>query len=63
MADVWKSLKFDNYDVDAEYIPPKEDDSDTVQVLIDNWYSKHVRESQYLLQISKCTNEEAVVKL
>ena len=53
LASDWKSLKVDGYDVDAEYIPPKEDDGDNEQVLIDDWYCKHVRKSQYLLQILK----------
>ncbi|XP_056635686.1 uncharacterized protein LOC130444524 [Diorhabda sublineata] len=55
LASVWKSLKVDSYDVDAEYIAPKEDDSDDAQILINDWYCKHVRESQYLLQILKCS--------
>jgi len=32
--------------------------SSTWYVSIDDWYSKHVHESQYLLQVLKCTNVE-----
>ncbi|CAH0397156.1 unnamed protein product [Chilo suppressalis] len=58
LPSIWNSLKVDGYDVNSEYIAPKEDDSNNAQILIDDWYYEHVRESQYLLQILKCSNED-----
>jgi len=36
LASIWKSLKVYDYDVDADYIAPKEDHSDNVKILINN---------------------------
>lgn len=50
LAEVWKNLVIDKHPVDAEYIKPADDPAlpDPVDPI---WYSKHVRESQYLLQV------------
>ncbi|KAG5889651.1 hypothetical protein JTB14_028929 [Gonioctena quinquepunctata] len=56
LAEVWSSMEIDGYHVTAKYIGTGEQD------LLDfpdiKWYSEHVRESQYLLQIVKCRNTE-----
>ncbi|KAG5888931.1 hypothetical protein JTB14_006299 [Gonioctena quinquepunctata] len=56
LAEVWSSMEIDGYHVTAKYIGAGEQD------LLDfpdiKWYSEHVRESQYLLQIVKCRNTE-----
>ncbi|KAG5862642.1 hypothetical protein JTB14_012265 [Gonioctena quinquepunctata] len=56
LAEVWSSMEIDSYHVTAKYIGAGEQD------LLDfpdiKWYSEHVRESQYLLQIVKCRNTE-----
>ncbi|KAG5889612.1 hypothetical protein JTB14_024033 [Gonioctena quinquepunctata] len=53
LAEVWSSMEIDGYHVTAKYIGAGEQD------LLDfpdiKWYSEHVRESQYLLQIVKCS--------
>ncbi|CAH0563025.1 unnamed protein product [Brassicogethes aeneus] len=53
LAEVWNSMVIDGHDVVAEYIEP----NDSAERLIPDrpspqWYSEHVRESQYLLQSS-----------
>ncbi|KAG5875934.1 hypothetical protein JTB14_036467 [Gonioctena quinquepunctata] len=56
LAEVWSSMEIYGYHVTAKYIGAGEQD------LLDfpdiKWYSEHVRESQYLLQIVKCRNTE-----
>lgn len=57
LCEVWNSLVIDGHNVEAEYIDPEE----SLPTLIDVdpvWYSHHVRESQYLLQIVKCDSEK-----
>ncbi|KAG5877588.1 hypothetical protein JTB14_027190 [Gonioctena quinquepunctata] len=56
LAEVWSSMEIDGYHVTAKYIGAGEQD------LLDfpdiEWYSEHVRKSQYLLQIVKCRNTD-----
>ena len=58
LAEVWSSLTIDQEVVTAEYVEPVE--TEIIDAEIGNpgslWYAKHVRESQYLLQISKCND-------
>lgn len=52
LANVWSSLTLDGFPVFAEYIDPGNlvDAFDLPEL---QWYTDHVRESQYLLQIVK----------
>lgn len=57
LAEIWNSMVIDHHEVVAEYVDP----DDTAEKLIPDmpspeWYSEHVRESQYLLQVVKCDN-------
>ena len=54
LADIWSSMMIDSHPVKAVYIS---DEKLTSPSEINSvWYSNHVRESQYFLQIVKCTN-------
>lgn len=57
LSDVWKSIFIDNFPVEAEYIRPQEYPNAKLSV-DEEWYSRHVRESQYFLQIVKCSSEQ-----
>ncbi|XP_060801623.1 uncharacterized protein LOC106141435 [Amyelois transitella] len=55
LAEVWNNMVIDGHDVVAEYLKP----DDTAESFVPDlpslqWYSEHVRESQYLLQVVKC---------
>lgn len=53
LVQIWSELVIDNHPVFAEYKEPGNDPD--LPVAIDPlWYSRHVRESQYLLQVSLC---------
>ena len=60
---VWKTLKVEGYDADVEYITPKEDVSQNEQILIDDWYCKHVYDSQYYWKCYNSQMKSAVAKL
>lgn len=49
-------MVIDGHNVIAEYMPPGEALPETVPVS-DTWYGNHVRESQYFLQITKCSDD------
>lgn len=49
-------MVIDGHNVMAEYMPPVEILPETAQVS-DTWYGNHVRESQYFLQITKCSDD------
>ncbi|GBP22766.1 hypothetical protein EVAR_13557_1 [Eumeta japonica] len=49
-------MKIDNYDVSAEYRQPEDSKQDPAEPN-QAWYSIHVRESQYFLQVVKCADE------
>lgn len=53
LAEVWGALEIDKFPVVAEYVGPKEL-SDALLEENEDWYAKHLRESQYFLQIAKC---------
>ncbi|XP_025996071.2 uncharacterized protein LOC113005141 [Solenopsis invicta] len=57
LAEVWSSLTIDGHPVHAQYVPPGEK-LDTSEECDAKWYSRHVRESQYLLQIVKCNSHD-----
>lgn len=54
LAEVWREMKMDNLDVSAEYRQPEDSMEDPAEPNL-AWYSVHVRESQYLFQVVKCT--------
>ncbi|XP_017475728.1 PREDICTED: uncharacterized protein LOC108365992 [Rhagoletis zephyria] len=57
LAEIWSGMVIDSYEVFAEYIEADARAENFVPVLpCTKWYSTHVRESQYMLQIVKCTN-------
>lgn len=63
LCKIWNELEIDGYPVDATYVDPDENNKANVPKDIDqDWYSKHVRSSQYFLQIVKCTDESCCRK-
>ena len=56
LAEVWSSMEIDGYNVTAKYVGAGEHDVPDFPDI--KWYTEHVRESQYLLQIVKCRNTE-----
>lgn len=59
LAEVWSQLVIDDYAVVAEFVEPKQSEMDpkTLMPIDQEWFSKHVRTSQYCTQIVKCTDE------
>lgn len=55
LAQIWSEMVIDGYPVHAEYKNSEEKIRQPL-VIDAHWYSTHVRESQYLLQITKCTD-------
>lgn len=55
LAEVWSDLVIDDFPVVAEYIESK----DGIRVIEKDpsWYAKHVRESQYMVSIVKCSDQ------
>lgn len=56
LAEVWNELVINSYPVVAEFIAPSEEpveiDKDCLpEGITQDWYTAHVRESQYLLQV------------
>ena len=51
LAEVWTNLIIDKYPVHAEYIGSAQDCPIPEEPSIDHWYSVHVRESRYMLQV------------
>lgn len=60
LAEVYSNIKIDGFDVVANAIRPEcsEISPDSLTTKDDDWISKHVRSSQYLLQMRKCSNFE-----
>lgn len=56
LAEIWSKLIIDEHPVVAEYVAPQELVSPKIPDAA--WYSKHVREGQYFLQIVKCNSVE-----
>lgn len=52
LADAFSESEIDSHPVIAEYIDPKEKNAEMTLNENDEWYAKHVRESQYFLQVS-----------
>lgn len=51
LAEIWSELRIDDFNVTAEFIPSGESVSEPVICTDYYWYSNHVRESQYFLQV------------
>lgn len=56
LANVWNEMVIDGESVVAEYICPDKPDPEIGTHPGPEWYTKHVMESQYMLQISKCSD-------
>ncbi|GBO27060.1 hypothetical protein AVEN_143994-1 [Araneus ventricosus] len=58
LAEIWSSISIDSYPVTATYVDSGEPDFLDYDM---DWYSKHVQESQYLLQIVKCKEKSVAL--
>lgn len=60
LAEVWGNITIDGFDVIAEYVNPEESELSELDLISVNeeWMATHVRTSQYMLQIVKCTDSE-----
>lgn len=60
LAEVWNTLVIANESVTADYLGPVEAEQITDERTGPSspWYSTHIRESQYMLQISKCQHSK-----
>lgn len=56
LAEIWSLMVIDGHNVIAEYVPPREALPQPAKVS-DTWYGNLVRESQYFLQITKCSDD------
>lgn len=58
LAEIWSETIFDSYPTVAEYIQPENSQISEQQLILKNqkWYAEHVRTSQYLTQIIKCSD-------
>ena len=54
LAELWSKMVIDGHPVVAEFI--KDPPSEVSIIKLEDWRANHVRESQYLLQIVKCTD-------
>lgn len=67
LAAIWSATVIDGEEVVSTYVHPStavEEDSPVVDSTVpQNWYDRHVRESQYFLQIVKCGDLECCRKL
>ena len=59
-AEIWSGLIIDNFPVVAEYITQENSELPGEELLpqSQHWFDNHVRTSQYLLQIVKCSDVE-----
>jgi hypothetical protein len=59
LAHIFGNLVIDEFDVEAKYHEPgAERDSSDVMFFSEEWKARHVRTSQYLVQVVKCSNLE-----
>ena len=61
MAENWNGVLIDKYPVEASYVDPVgplPQLSEKDLIIDQEWYARHVRLSQYLLQIKKCDSRE-----
>lgn len=62
LAEIWSEVVIDGHKTHTFYIPPDDSDIDPPQKVSQDWFSNHVRPSQYLLQIVKCENAKCCKK-
>lgn len=64
LAEIWSHLIVDDFPTVAEYIEPTESELPEQNLLSrdQKWYDVHVRTSQYLTQIVKCTDNKCCSK-
>lgn len=62
IVDVWNGLVVDGYEVSTKYIPPQETFSES-WFPSHSWYTKHVKETKYFLQIVKCSDRSCCTPL
>lgn len=60
LAEIWSTMNIDGHPVHATYVNSGEPELPVEEHI--KWYSDHVRESQYLLQIVKCKNETCCLR-
>ncbi|XP_054746672.1 uncharacterized protein LOC129251332 isoform X2 [Anastrepha obliqua] len=58
LAEIWSAVCIDGHEVVAKYIGPNNDTSSVPDLPAEEWYTEHVRESQYLLQVVKCDDQK-----
>lgn len=51
LAEIWSAVCIDGHEVVAKYINSNNDTSSVPDLPAEEWYTEHVRESQYLLQV------------
>lgn len=51
LGEIWSAVCIDGHDVIANYIDPNNDTFNVPDLPTEDWYTEHVRESQYLLQV------------
>ncbi|XP_037029339.1 uncharacterized protein LOC119069393 [Bradysia coprophila] len=58
LAEVWSDTLIDGHLTVADYIKPEQSDIDQASIISkdEKWCSRHVHQSQYLLQILKCSD-------
>ena len=59
LAELWSEIIIDGHPVVAEFVD--EDPCDINVVKSEEWKANHVRQSQYCLQIVKCTDNKCCV--
>lgn len=60
LAEIWSNLVIDKHPVVSNFVKPEESELEESAITRKSmeWHSKHVRSSQYLLQIVKCKDED-----
>ncbi|XP_042896686.1 uncharacterized protein [Parasteatoda tepidariorum] len=64
LAEIWSDVEIDKFPVMSQYIHPENSELCSSQIREKDltWQAKHVRNSQYLLQIVKCNDESCCSK-
>ena len=58
LAEIWSESITDNHPVVASYIsPPEKEHGKVLFYKTEEWKAKHVRQSQYMLRIVKCSDK------
>lgn len=58
LSEIWSSIMIDDYPVHSEYVEPSETKNICVPEYSQAWFQNHVRTPQYLIQITKCAEED-----